>query len=48
MSVVSGPAELQEAAMRSVRNWKYQPAQLNGQPIAVHTRVSVNFQLQLP
>ncbi len=48
MSVVSGPAELREAAMRSVRNWKYQPAQLNGQPIAVHTRVNVNFQLQLP
>jgi TonB family protein len=46
MNVVSGPKELQDAAMRSVRNWKYQPAQLNGQPIPVHTQVTVNFQLQ--
>ena len=46
MNVVSGPRELQDAAMRSVRDWKYEPAQLNGQPIAVHTRVNVNFQLQ--
>src|SRR5262249_16764881 len=44
--VISGPVPLQAAAQESVRNWRYQPAQLNGQPISVHTRVSVNFALQ--
>jgi TonB family protein len=46
MKVISGLADLQQAAMEAVHNWKYEPAQLNGQPIAVHTRVSVNFHLQ--
>jgi TonB family protein len=46
MKVISGLADLQQAAMEAVHNWKYEPAQLNGQPIAVHTRVSVTFHLQ--
>jgi TonB family protein len=46
MKVVSGLADLQQAAMEAVHNWKYEPAQLNGQPIAVHTKVNVTFRLQ--
>lgn len=42
---VSGPTLLRQAAADSVRSWKYQPAKLNGQPIAVHTQVSVDFHL---
>jgi TonB family protein len=46
MKVISGLADLQQAAMEAVHNWKYEPAQLNGQPIAVHTKVNVAFHLQ--
>jgi protein TonB len=44
--VLSGPMALQAAAQEAVHNWRYQPAQLNGKAISVHTRVSVNFALQ--
>jgi protein TonB len=45
-TVIAGPQPLVRAAQESVRNWKYKPAQLNGKPIAVHTRISVRFALQ--
>jgi protein TonB len=44
--VISGPPVLQHAAMDSVRHWKYEPARLNGQPIAVHIKVTVAFRLR--
>ncbi len=44
--VISGPIALQAAAQEAVRKWRYQPAQLNGRPISVHTRVNVRFTLQ--
>lgn len=44
--VVSGNALLLPAAQDSLRTWKYQPAQLNGKPISVHTTVNVRFSLQ--
>jgi protein TonB len=44
--VIAGPQPLLLAAQDAVRNWKYKPAQLNGKPIAVHTKVSVRFALQ--
>jgi TonB family protein len=40
---VSGPAELADAAMEAVRQWRYRPALLNGQPVKVVTTVIVNF-----
>jgi periplasmic protein TonB len=45
MKVLSGPGILQRAAMDALRKWKYQPGRLNGQPIAMHTRVRVDFLL---
>ena len=44
--VISGPALLHEAAMSSVKQWKYQPASLNGVPTATHLTVTVQFRLQ--
>ena len=44
--VISGPALLHEAAMGAVRQWKYQPATLNGVPTATHLTVTVQFRLQ--
>jgi TonB family protein len=46
MKVISGPAMLQQAAMDALRQWKYQPATLNGQAVAMHLMVTVQFKLQ--
>jgi TonB family protein len=46
MRVISGPALLHEAALSAVKQWKYQPAALNGVPTATHLNVTVQFRLQ--
>jgi protein TonB len=46
MKVVSGPATLQGAAMSALRSWKYQPATLDGSPIATDVTVTIKFQRQ--
>ena len=45
VKVISGPLLLQQAAVEALRRWKYQPARLDGQAIAVHTQVSVGFKI---
>jgi TonB family protein len=46
VKLVSGHPLLQQAAMDSLRLWRYVPARLNGDPIPVHIKVSVSFRLQ--
>jgi protein TonB len=46
MKVISGPALLHQAAMDSLRQWKYRPATLNGSAVATHLAVTVQFHLQ--
>jgi protein TonB len=46
MSVVSGPTLLHQAAMDSLKQWKYQPASLDGRPVAMHLTVTIRFRLQ--
>lgn len=46
MKIISGPALLHQAAQDAVRQWKYQPATLNGQPVPMHLTVTVQFKLQ--
>ena len=43
MRVISGFPRLTEAAMDALRASKYEPARLNGKPIAMHVKVSINF-----
>jgi len=43
--VISGNSLLQKAAVDSLRQWKYQPAILNGQPIPIHINVTIVFHL---
>jgi TonB family protein len=43
---VSGPPELLHASMDAVRQWKYQPTLLNGDPVEVDTMISVVFSLR--
>jgi TonB family protein len=46
MKVLSGPALLHQSAMDSLRQWKYQPATLNGQTMPMHLTVTVQFKIQ--
>ena len=43
--VVSGHPLLVQAALEAVQQWKYQPTQLNGRPVAVKMAVTVEFSL---
>jgi protein TonB len=45
MRVLSGNPVLRQAAMESLRMWKYEPARLNGQPTLAHVQVRMNFSL---
>jgi TonB family protein len=46
MAVVSGPPLLQQAALDSLRTWKYQPGYLNEKPVPTKTSITVNFHLR--
>jgi TonB family protein len=45
MKVISGPAGLTQAAMDVLLTRKYDPARLNGRPVATRMQVSINFSL---
>jgi TonB family protein len=46
MRIVSGPSLLQQSAMEALRHWKYEPALLDGNPVATHLTVTIQFKLQ--
>jgi TonB family protein len=43
IKVVSGPVLLRQAAVSAVQMWTYEPAKLNGQPIAMRLNVTIKF-----
>jgi TonB family protein len=45
ISLVSGHPMLAPAAIRAVRQWRYKPYVLNGEPVEIETTVKVNFKL---
>jgi TonB family protein len=45
MKIVSGPGLLHQAAMDALRQWKYQPATLNGSATPTHLNVTIQFRL---
>jgi periplasmic protein TonB len=45
LTYISGPPLLMKAAMDAVREWRYQPTLLNGEPVEVDTTISVIFTL---
>jgi len=45
LRVVSGPPVLQQAAIDAVRQWRYKPYLLNGEPVEVETTINVDFRL---
>jgi protein TonB len=45
LRVVSGHPMLTNSALEAVRQWKYKPYYLNGEPVEVETTINVNFTL---
>jgi periplasmic protein TonB len=45
LQLVSGHPMLAPAAIEAVKQWKYKPYLLNGEPVEVETQVQVNFTL---
>lgn len=46
VKVLSGPPMLHRAASDAVKQWKYKPAILDGQPTSMHVTVTVQFRSQ--
>jgi protein TonB len=45
LQLISGHPMLSPAAIESVRQWRYRPYTLNGEPVEVETAITVNFVL---
>src|SRR5664279_2681481 len=45
LDVLSGPPMLIKAAMDAVKQWRYKPYLVDGQPVTVQTTINVSFQL---
>jgi protein TonB len=45
IKVLSGDSQLARSANDAVKQWKYKPYLLNGEPVEIQTQVTVNFKL---
>jgi protein TonB len=45
LQVISGHPLLVQSALEAVKNWRYQPTQLNSEPVEVDTTITVSFVL---
>jgi protein TonB len=45
VKILKGDASLAHAAAEAVKQWKYKPYLLNGEPVEIQTQVTVNFKL---
>jgi len=45
VKIVSGDGQLTKAASDAVKQWKYRPYMLNGEPVEIQTQITVNFKL---
>jgi TonB family protein len=45
VKVVKGDPQLSRAAVDAVKQWKYKPYLLNGEPVEIQTQITVNFKL---
>jgi periplasmic protein TonB len=46
VTIISGPGLLHQAALDAVKQWRYEPAELDGKPTPVHLTVTVQFRGQ--
>jgi periplasmic protein TonB len=45
VKVLSGDGQLAKAATDAVKQWKYKPYLLNGEPVEIQTQITINFKL---
>ncbi len=45
IKVLSGDSQLTRAAAEAVKQWKYKPYLLNGEPVEIQTQITINFKL---
>jgi len=45
LHVLSGPAILSSAAMQAVKQWRFRPYYLSGEPVETQARITVNFSI---
>ena len=45
VTVTSGQPLLAKAATQAVKQWRYQPFQLNGKPVSIHNQITIQFKL---
>jgi len=45
LKVLSGDVVLARAATEAVKQWRYKPYYLNGEPVEIQTQITVNFRL---
>ena len=45
VKVLSGDSQLSKAASTAVKQWKYKPYLLNGEPVEIQTPITINFKL---
>ena len=45
IKVLTGEVQLSKAAADAVKQWKYKPYLLNGEPVEIQTQITVNFKL---
>jgi TonB family protein len=45
VKILSGDALLSKAAADAVKQWKYQPYLLNGEPVEIQTQITIHFKL---
>jgi TonB family protein len=46
ISVVSGPPSLRDSAVESLKQYKYEPATRNGQPVPAHVTITIHFRFE--
>jgi len=45
VQVISGPAELAQASIDAVKQWRFQPRRVSGHGVPMQTRITLNFRL---
>jgi protein TonB len=45
LKIMSGDALLARSAQDAVKQWKYKPYYLNGEPVEIQTQITINFKL---
>jgi TonB family protein len=46
ISVLSGPPSLRDAAVASIKQYQYEPATRNGQPVPAHVTITIHFRFE--